>query len=400
MLKTRLLYGILVLFAVLFVHSYSGMVPNLIFNLLWVLPAVSFLYTLFVYFKFRFVQSIDKTTFTKGDRMRLTFSLGSDDYLLYPYLKITFFGSDTVFSDQLSSKIFSLYPREVKSFTVDLECKYRGFYKVGIESVEIRDFLGIFRLRNKYSEEKTITVFPRIVVLEKFRLRTNFMSETQTVLDNKYEDMATISDIRKYAYGDSFKKIHWKLTAKSNELMVKNFQGTSETGTVLLLDLQKLPFSEDIRIVVEDKLIEAMVAVVYYCLSGWIPTNIIYFEEKLLDIKAKNPLDFNSVYRLLSRVRFNEETKAGDLLELYLNEHITRANIVIFTSVVDYHLFDQIYKAKYSGYEVILVYVSPEELTGMKDETAENVLSYLPEIGVDYYKINVSDDIKAVFENR
>jgi hypothetical protein len=280
-----------------------------------------------------------------------------------------------------------------------LECRYRGYYSVGVRSVEIRDFLGVFRLLSKYTEAKTVIVYPRILVLEKMKLKTNFISETQTILDSKYEDMSTISDIRKYAYGDSYKKIHWKLKAKNSEIMIKNFQSTSETSAVLILDLKKLPYAPDISIVIEDKIIEAMVAVVYYCLSGWIPTNIFYFQEKLVDLQAKNPLDFNSLYRELSRVRFNETASTGDLLELYLNEHITRANIVIFTSVIDYNLYDQIYKSKFSGYEILLVYVSPEELTGSKDETAESIISYLPEIGVDYYRINISDDTKSVLES-
>ena len=77
-------------------------------------------------------------------------------------------------------------------------------------------------MRYTLDQPKYITVYPKIIYLEKFRLKTDFMSEAQAMLNTRDEDMTTISDVRKYQYGDSLRRIHWKLTARTQELMVRS----------------------------------------------------------------------------------------------------------------------------------------------------------------------------------
>ncbi|MGI6669310.1 MAG: DUF58 domain-containing protein [Acetivibrionales bacterium] len=115
----------------------------------------------------------------------------------------------------------------------------------------------MFKFRYNIFEPKNVTVYPRIVYLEKFRLKTDFMSETHSLLNSTDEDMTTVSDVRKYEYGDGLKRVHWKLTAKTGEIMVKKFQSTSQTNVLMLLDLQKNPYSFAENIVLEDSVIES-----------------------------------------------------------------------------------------------------------------------------------------------
>src|SRR5690606_38961497 len=136
-------------------------------------------------------------------------------------------------------KSFSVMPFSSKTYTFEVECKYRGYYSIGVERVEITDLLGLINIKYTVREPIYITVYPKIVELERFHIKTNYISESHALLDTKFEDMATISNIRKYAYGDRIKKIHWKLTAKKNELMVKEFQNTTETSLMIVLDLSR-----------------------------------------------------------------------------------------------------------------------------------------------------------------
>jgi hypothetical protein len=311
---------------------------------------------------------------------------------------VTFYGANTVFARQFQTKSFSLLPRSKRTFAFELECKFRGYYEVGIQSVEIEDFLGLFRFTYKINETKYLTVYPRIVYLNRFKLQTNFLSETNTILDRKYEDMTTISDLRKYAFGDSIKKIHWKLTAKNREIMVKNYQSTSETSAIFVLDLRKNNYITDINYMLEDKVIESVVAAIYFCLSNWIPVNLVYFKDRFTSMEAKNPLGFDEIYKTLSRLNFLESVRVTDILDIYLTDNINSTNFVIFTSNVDYDLYEKLYKAKFAGNEVSLVYVSPDEMLGEKNIEAENILNYLPEININTYQINIEDDIKAVLE--
>jgi uncharacterized protein (DUF58 family) len=399
MRKSRVLFICLFFLALSFTYFNGGKVPYMLLYTMLILPVISIAFTLVIYLRFKFGQDLDKRFVTKGDKVNFIFSINNEDFFPYPYLRVSFHGSNTIFENQYQIKSFSLNPFSGRNYNFELQCNYRGNYEIGIDYVEIEDVFGLLKLRYTLDEPKYITVYPKIIYLEKFRLKTDFTSEAQTILNTREEDMTTISDVRKYQYGDSLRRIHWKLTARTQELMVKKFQSTSETNTLMMLDLKSNNFSLGENIILEDKLIEAAVAVLYYCLYKWIPVELVYFSDTLYSISAKNHLMFNEIYEALAKVKFNGEIAVEDLLEIYSENALNSTNVVLFTSNLNYDLYGQIYKTACTGYNVSLVYISPEKLTGVRDEEVEDILSSLPEIGIDSYRIGIDDDIKVILES-
>jgi uncharacterized protein (DUF58 family) len=398
MKQSRILYACLLFAALSYAYFNGGKLPYVLLYTMILMPMVSLLYTLVVYLRFKFGQELDKKFVTKGDKVNFIFSINNEDFFIYPYIKVFFHGAKTIFENQFQVKNFSLSPFCGKNYAFELQCNYRGNYEIGIHSIEIEDFFGLFRFRYNIYEPKFVTVYPKIIYLDHFRLKTDFLSESHSMLNTSSEDMATISDVRKYAYGDSLKRIHWKLTAKSRDVMVKKYQSTSETSILMLLDLRANPYSPGENIILEDKVIESVVAVLYYCLQNWIPVNLVFFSGKMVSFQARNHLMFNEIFEVLAKVKFNETVPVNDLLEIYSSNLLSKTNILVFTSNLDYELYDKIYATANSGYDVGLVYTSAEKLTGTKDQDADTILSFLPEIDVSSYKINIDDNIKEILE--
>ena len=109
----------------------------------------------------------------------------------------------------------------------------------------------------------------------------------------------------------------------------------------MLLDLKKNDFAPGENIILEDKLIEAAVAVLYYCLYKWIPVELVYFSDTLHSIHAKNHLMFNEIYEALAKVKFNGEIAVEDL-QIYTENALKSTNVVLFTSNLNYDLYGQI----------------------------------------------------------
>ena len=398
MKKSRLLYLCLFISALVFTYFNGGKIPYMMLYTVILLPVVSLAYMAVIYFRFKYGQELDKKFVTKGDRINFIFSINNEDFFIYPYVKVSFYGSQTIFENQVRVENFSLTPFSGRNYSFELKCNYRGNYEIGINSVVLEDFFGLFRFRYNIFEPKYVTVYPRIVYLKKFLLKTDFMSESHSMMNSRDEDMTTISDVRKYQYGDNLRRIHWKLTARAQELMVKKFQSTSEANTLMLLDLQKNNLTPGENIIIEDKLIESAVAVLYYCLSKWIPVSLAFFSGGLQNIHAKNHQMFNEIYEVLAKVKFSDNVPVRDLLEIYTINAIRSTSVVIFTSNLDYDLYDQLHKTLNSGYDVSLVYISPEKITGIKSSDTKNILDSLPEIGINSYKIEIDDDIKEILE--
>lgn len=394
----RIIYAVFLVLSFVFVFLYGGKVPYMFFFTMLILPVISFAHVVIIYLRFKFVQEVDRKYAVKGEKVNFSFYIINEDFFLYPYMRATFFGADTIFTQQFHTKSFSLVPYSKISFSFEIECKYRGIYPIGLKSIEIEDFLGIFKLKYNINETKELIVYPKTIPLDRFLLKTNFISDTHTILNTMHEYMTTISDIRKFAYGDTIKRIHWKLSAKMDELLVKNFQSTSQTSATLFLDLKRFNCPNEKRIILEDKLIESAVSVAYYCLSNWIPMNFIFYMDGIVNLEAKTPLDFDELYRMLAKLKFIEQVEIKDLIDVYLKNNFKKTNIIIFTSDINYALYNQIYKTRFSGYEVSLIYISPEQLTGIVNNEAENIMAFLPEIDVNTYKLDVNDDIKLVLE--
>lgn len=399
MRRNRILYGILIFLSFVFVYFYGGKIPYMLFYVTLVLPVISLLYALIIYVRFKYTQDTDRKTVLKGESVNFLFTVSNEDIFLYPYMKVRLYGADTVFDKEFQTKSFSLLPRKGKKYTFDLECKYRGRYEMGIKTIDIEDFLGIFKLEYKAGDPVFVTVLPQIIHLERFRLKTNFISEAHSILNNRYEDMSTISDIREYRTGDSLKKIHWKLSAKMNEIMVKNYQSTSQTNVTFFLDLKQNLFSTEQNIMIEDKLIEAVVAVLHYCLANWVHVDLVYYTDEIVHIAAKNPTEFDSIYSILSVIGFTSSVEIKDIIDVYMNDNRIKTNLLVFTSNMNDELYEEIYKTRLQGYETGVVYVSPEEATGVKNGQTGNILSNLTEIGVDTYKVSISESIKEVLES-
>ncbi|HOM01459.1 MAG TPA: DUF58 domain-containing protein [Acetivibrio sp.] len=374
----------------------------MLFYTVLLLPFISIAITSIAFIRFKYIQEIDKREVVKGEEINYTLSINNEDFFLYPYIKINFCNSDTIFVNQFDSKCFSLLPFKKKTFSYKLCCKYRGNFSVGVKSIEFEDYLGIVKFVHQPISIKNITVHPRLVKLDSLKLKTDYLSESHALSNNRLENTMTFSDIRKYIYGDSMKKIHWKLSSKMNELLVKNFEGSSQTSSAILLDIKKNSHSFEQNSVIEDMLIEASIAVIYYCLSNWIPINLVYYNNKgFNDIEAKNPLEFQEIFNILSGVKFENDMNIKDVLNIYVKNNILkRTSILLFTSNLDYELYEEIYKTKLMGYNLSLVYAFPDCIANNVSSEVNDILNELLEIGVMVYKIKTENDIKGVLEHR
>ena len=53
-------------------------------------------------------------------------------------------------------------------------------------------------------------------------------------------DNSDVFDLRNYNEHDNMKKIHWKLSSKSDELIVKKYASYERTQSLIALDLQPI----------------------------------------------------------------------------------------------------------------------------------------------------------------
>ncbi|MFX1257886.1 MAG: DUF58 domain-containing protein [Promethearchaeota archaeon] len=131
-------------------------------------------------------------------------------------------------------------PKDTIKFSYVLEPKVRGEYPLGPLSVTIKDRLGFNSLERIVPDSVTdILVYPpyedirRIEILgSKRSLQLNYgiQRSKQKGLGSEFFGM------RKYVFGDQFRLIDWKASARTQKLIVKEFETERDVTVMILVD--------------------------------------------------------------------------------------------------------------------------------------------------------------------
>ncbi len=275
----------------------------------------------------------------------------------------------------------NLKPRTTYELKICFCSKYRGQCNIGLNAVALNDFLGLFCLKRKFLNYPTLTVQPKILNIGHFPISSNLLEgEGEYSKHIPFEDdYTTISDIRKYEYSDSFKKIHWKLSAKKNELIVKNYESAVINSVLLVFDNSPNLKGDD-KIVFEDKMIEALVGVSNYCLRNNMPIILAYSAEV---VKASGIFEFEKIYELCTMLEFDCQYDVVSVCDNIIdasNGVVGGGNIIIFTGNLNDLLFQRILRYEQYMHKVVLIYVVKKI-----NNHSSKLYNALLEHGVDCY---------------
>lgn len=138
--------------------------------------------------------------------------------------------------------------------------RYRGAYVAEISRASFYDPLRIIRITRRMSGEATLVFLPR--KLDLGELIADAASEDSaspvSLLKGEKEDF---SHVREYKEGDIMQLVHWKLTAKQDELMIKQYDETTDRRVLILCDYNFDNNNVSAAMKQADAVIEAAVAV-------------------------------------------------------------------------------------------------------------------------------------------
>jgi len=97
------------------------------------------------------------------------------------------------------------------------------------------DIFGLYPRSSTYASDDTIIVYPRIFPIEQFGLPSiNPLGETQAKR-RIFEDQTRTIGVREYSPHDSLRYIHWKASARHQNLQVKVFEPTTTLKIALFI---------------------------------------------------------------------------------------------------------------------------------------------------------------------
>jgi uncharacterized protein (DUF58 family) len=157
-----------------------------------------------------------------------------------------FAAHDSAGEERQQVRIRRLAPDGEATYRYELSTSKRGRIEVGPLMLERRDPLGLARNRLATGETATLWVHPkrhptRTVVAG--RPRHHHVGRTA---DDSLRGTADLRDVRPYVVGDEVRHLHWKATARTGQLMVRDFVDPDQPRLTVLLDTRTEPLPEAI----------------------------------------------------------------------------------------------------------------------------------------------------------
>jgi uncharacterized protein (DUF58 family) len=174
------------------------------------------------------------------------------------------------------------------------------------------------------------------------------------------EDPFSPSDFRNYQQGDPLKRIHWKMSARKREIIVRQFEEPALPDALVMLDTSPPHLSRgygpEHRPFLQDALLETAASVV--------ACQIRQENSVRLPLVGDRPMEYSSHMGLpilldeLARCTFNETERFERVLMMQMKDLRKTGAVVIITSRLTAAVSDLIIRMKRLGPNVRLYYVT------------------------------------------
>lgn len=345
LLKNFWLYLVILAFSVVFTQALISPVSTVIFVFLLLIPLISIAHITVGAFFLRLYLETSSEEVQKMTPVDFSLSLANESIFPFPFVdaEITVPSEDAVRCDKVLTRM-SLIPFGGYCIRRNMSFTYRGSYEIGVSDLYCTDIFRMFKFRSDVNVFKQIFVMPRQVALP---ARPNMdTSEELTVTTSRLsgQDNTEMSDIREYRRGDSLRSVHWKLSSKSEELIVREYARNAKQQMIIFCDTAKRyadndkRFESDVNELACDAVVEAALALVRENLVEGRASTLVWFDDRINGevgvSKITSQYEFEQIYRLFATSPIVETMARVHDLTKYVTEN-GAAEFVYVTGCVD-----------------------------------------------------------------
>ncbi len=357
MLLNRIIYGVFVAACFGFSMAYTGGITAVLLAIAVAYPfaAAGITAVQLAFLKADF--PVRHATFSKNTPF--DFSINVTNGSIFPCvpLELTCTLPDAESGRFIRKRVYvSLSPFASAKLVIEGRHQYRGCYKATAERIAAVDPLRIIRISRRMNDEMTMVFLPRKLELEDVLSSCEgeqSFSKPNSVASEK-EDF---SHVRDYRPGDNIQFIHWKLTAKQDDFMIKQFDSVSDRRAYVICDWSVGSGGDSyLR---ADTIIETALSFVKAALDLDVHSTVQIGQAPDFEkVSVTSTSEYDMFYEMMSVLPVPTDGRKEDFLALIDNEDMGQAAalILITANLTEEVLFRAREYAKST--EVYLAYVN------------------------------------------
>ena len=289
-------------------------------------------------------------------------------------------------------RIVSLGPRASTTWKTSTLCERRGLFTLGPVRVTSGDPFGFFRFEKTYGHSQTILVYPTATELPSFYLppanlpgEGRFRRRTHYVTPNA-------SGVRDYEPGDSFNRIHWPSTARTNQLMVKLFELDPASDIWIILDLEAAVHVGEGDDGTEEAAVKAAASIARYFLVANRSVGFISFGKELfVEGAQRGTQHFTKILEALALARAEGDVSVGTLINEESKLFGRHTTVVVITPSTSEEWVSSLHFISERGVKVAAILLEPSTYGG--EENSLMVFGALASSDIYTYMVKRTEDL-------
>lgn len=240
MLRYRITYCFALAAATLFHLFSNGYLSFFLLLFVILLPFVSWLLTLLAIRKTTVQLAMGNPVANKEEDFILNINLKNTSIFPVAWARLKFSYVNSLCGKKQSKTLFlPINANAELTVAHSMQSQYCGKVTAELTQIKYYDYLGIFTVKQKTAICTEVFVVPKMQFIDaQIDTATNSSVESSTYSKAKPgDDPSEIFDIRPFRSGDRLRSIHWKLSSKLDELMVKEFSLPTDSEVLLLTEL-------------------------------------------------------------------------------------------------------------------------------------------------------------------
>jgi uncharacterized protein (DUF58 family) len=273
----------------------------------------------------------------------------------------------------------------------------RGEYTIGPLVARTSDPFSLFPQEIEFGGQSTVLIYPQIIDIPDFASPSVHLVGDNSRRHRTRVLSTDVSSVREYEAGDALGKIHWLSTARTGDLMVKQFDQGSSSDMWVLFDQHKDSSASTGEDSTDETGASIAASVIDRYTRGFLPVGYVGYGSKSL-IAPPN----QSVYQREQIMRHIASSKpTGDVTMLETLSELERdfgqnTSLVVITAALDGAWVDALGGLSRRGVRVSTVLIDRASYGG---ESNHDALVHLTNLGVSTYPLSRGDSIADALLN-
>jgi uncharacterized protein (DUF58 family) len=406
----------LVLIALILTGLFTG--RSILFNLAYLFSGLLILSMLWSWVTVRGVRIGRKTRTRRsqvGHKFTETFTVRNAFFL--PKLWLEFRDESNLPGHRASHVVPSLWPGRSYQWRVETLCQVRGEFKLGPMTILSGDPFGFYLTPRRIDASESIIVYPRIIPINTFKLPSGLLSGGDITRHMTQQITTNAAGVREYVPGDSINRVHWKSTARRNQLIVKEFELDPMVDIWLLTDfsqqsLYEAPgvqrLEENGMVIPSGDTLPASTEEYAVAIAASLAAHFIDIERALGFVACtpdreiyqpeRGQRQLTRILESLAVARSTGNQSLSNLLTLETPGMTRGATVLTITSSLETDWISELQLLLRRGLRPVCIFIDPTSFgqTGSSDE----VISGLQMARIPHLVIHQGDNLRSVLQQR